>query len=500
MTKNGGESLSKEVRDATVTPEQQRTQLEKILRSEVFRPAPGLQKFLEYVASKTIEGLSHEIKEYTIGTEVFERPADYDPRIDTVVRVQAHRLREKLKEYYGGEGAEDSILLVIPKGHYVPSFSRRATVENKGAIPEPSPGLSENPETTKLRPAVQPNGNSARLRLGGGSERRSLLWVLAGLTAVAVLLSAGLALRSLRSGPSEEDGQGRLEAAGQPPTTDLSGPLRDLWAGFAGAESSPIVTYSNTVFLATETSDLLRLKSEDAVDNLGAPASTDMAGRLVANPRLLQDAGPVFFEDVYTGTGEVEAVFYLTRLFGQLRSPLQVKRSRLMTTDDLTRHDVIFLGSTREDALLAGLPLAQDFAFAWPRLPQGVWGGQISNLHPLPGERPIYEVERDPGTHVVRADYALVSFLPGMAPNRRIAILGGLTTFGTQAAAEFATSPSEIADLAGRLGTGPSAAGAKAPRFFQAVLRVEIMKGDILSLKCVAAHAIRPAPSSPPKS
>ncbi len=75
-----------------VTPEEQRTQLEKVFRSEVFRQAPGLQKFLEYITSKAIEGLSHEIKESTIGIEVFGRTPDYDPKTDTVVRVQAHRL------------------------------------------------------------------------------------------------------------------------------------------------------------------------------------------------------------------------------------------------------------------------------------------------------------------------------------------------------------------------------------------------------------------------
>jgi len=148
---------------------------------------------------------------------------------------------------------------------------------------------------------------------------------------------------------------------------------------------------------------------------------------------------------------------------------------------------------------LAGLPLAQDFVFAWPRLPWGVWGGRIANLHRLPGEQSVYEIERDPKTHVVRADYALVSFLPGIKPDRRIAILGGLTTFGTQAAAEFATSPSEIAELARRMATEGGGSGVKVPPFFQAVLRVEIMKGDILSVKCVAAHAIHPAQDPSPK-
>lgn len=112
------------------THEEQRVQLQKVLRSEAFHYAAGQQKFLEYVGSKTIGGLSQQIREYTIGIEVFGRSDGYDPKIDTVVRVQAHRLREKLKEYYNAEGIADSILLVIPKGHYIPFFSRQATAGN----------------------------------------------------------------------------------------------------------------------------------------------------------------------------------------------------------------------------------------------------------------------------------------------------------------------------------------------------------------------------------
>jgi hypothetical protein len=256
------------------------------------------------------------------------------------------------------------------------------------------------------------------------------------------------------------------------------------------------VAYSNAVFLTDETSDLLRLKSEE-VDNLGALASSDVAKRLAANPRLLERAGPVFFEDLYTGTGEVMAVFYLTQMFSQFHSALGVKRSRLVTTDDLARHDVIFLGSTVEDALLAGLPLTQDFVFVWPPQPRGAWKQRIANLHPQAGESSSYEVERDPATSVLRADYGLVSFLPGIRPNRRIVILGGLTTLGTQAAAEFATSPSQIAELAARHGTGSDPLHKKVPPFFQAVIRAEIVRGDILSVKYVTGHVI-PAPQRTP--
>jgi hypothetical protein len=469
-----------------VTHEEQRAQLEKILRSEAFRFAPGLQKFLEFVGYKTIEGLPHEIKEYTIGTEVFGRSAGYDPKIDTVVRVQAHRLREKLKEYYSEEGAGDDIILVVPKGHYVPYFSRRAApggVEFESH--QPPTLLSEDAQTISEPLTPRPVGSQAA---GHASESKkpSFAWLPVGLAGMALLIAAASLLPRLWRAPSTEQPNRTWP---ENSSTSPQGPLNDMWAGFLKDESAPIVAYSNAVFLTTQTSDLLRLKSEK-VDNLGAPADSDVANRLVANPRLLERAGPVFFEDLHTGTGEVMAVFYLTRMFSQFHSSLGVKRSRLVTTDDLARHDIIFLGSTIEDALLAGLPLTQDFVFVWPPQPARVWKQRIQNLHPHPGESSSYEVERDAKTSVLRADYGLVSFLPGMTPERRIAILGGLTTLGTQAAADFVTSPSQIAELATRLGTGPDTLHRKVPPFFQAVVRAEIMKGDILAITYVTGHVI----------
>ncbi len=121
------------------------------------------------------------------------------------------------------------------------------------------------------------------------------------------------------------------------------------------------------------------------------------------------------------------------------------------------------------------------------------------NLHPKPAESSSYTVERDPTTSAVRANYALVSFLPGMVPNRKIAILGGLTTLGTQAAADFVTSPSFVAELVARLGTGADTLHKKVPPFFQVVLRAEIMKGDSLSIRYVTGHVIQAALHSPAK-
>src|SRR5262245_40064484 len=87
-----------------LSPEPIRAQLARILRSRTFSNAPSLIRFLRYVVERTIEGKAEELKEYAIGVEVFDRGESFDARTDTIVRVQARRLRSKLKEYYDAEG------------------------------------------------------------------------------------------------------------------------------------------------------------------------------------------------------------------------------------------------------------------------------------------------------------------------------------------------------------------------------------------------------------
>jgi hypothetical protein len=460
-------------------------QVQKLLNSEALVNAHHLQKFLAYVTSKTIEGLPDEIKEYSIGREVFGRPENYDPRIDTVVRVQAHRLREKLQEYYDGQGAGDALLLEIPKGHYIPRFSRRADTPACSANGQPLTSSPEAPDVPRadLRAAVRKD-EVTRLSTGPISPRlrTGVLIALSLVTGVALTLFGTRITRSLHLGA-------RALHTGALPGS-APNPVSHLWTRFVNTDSSPIVAYSNAVFLSTESSDLLRVRTGN-VGDLGPPASMNQARELLVNPRILARTGPLFFTNVYTGTGEVMAVFYLTRMFSQLHVDLTVERSRLVTTADLWTHNVIFLGSTQEDAMLAGLPLTQDFAFSLPRGPVSLWKLRLLNLHPQPGELTSYGLARDPISGAVRTDYALVSFLPGIAPNRKIVVLGGLTTLGTQAAAKFATSPLQINDLAKRLGTGPGSSP-KIPPFFQAVLRVDIMKGDILSVTYVTGRVIHP--------
>ena len=102
-------------------------ELERILASPIFCRAPRHSRFLEFVVRKTLAGSANCVKESLIGMEVFGRPADYDPGAEPAVRVEAGRLRVRLAEYYKDFGKHDPIHIYLPKGSYVPAFSRNGT-------------------------------------------------------------------------------------------------------------------------------------------------------------------------------------------------------------------------------------------------------------------------------------------------------------------------------------------------------------------------------------
>jgi Tol biopolymer transport system component len=105
-----------------VTPEDALRQLERIARSAEFAGAPRQQSFLRFVMAEALAGRGHEIKETLVAISVYGKPASYDPRIDSTVRVEAAKLRQRLNHYYEGTGAADPVRIAIPKGSYQPQI------------------------------------------------------------------------------------------------------------------------------------------------------------------------------------------------------------------------------------------------------------------------------------------------------------------------------------------------------------------------------------------
>jgi TolB-like protein len=125
-----------------------RAQLERVLASAGFANSGRLSRFLRFVVERTLDGEGDQLKEYRLGTEVFDRPSDYDPRLDSIVRVEARRLRSKLAEYYGGPGQGDPIVIRVDKGSYTPEFSAPevpASAQTVDAAPRVAPEAGARP-------------------------------------------------------------------------------------------------------------------------------------------------------------------------------------------------------------------------------------------------------------------------------------------------------------------------------------------------------------------
>jgi TolB-like protein len=157
------------------SPDEVRAQLERLLAAPAF--ASGRHpRFLRYVVEHTLAGQGDQLKEYVLGVEVFDRREDFDPRVDTIVRVEARRLRGKLAEYYEGPGAGDSVIIEIPRGSYSPVFSVRqpppAAAAEEGRIDESR--IDAPPPTLPLRRWLALAALSAALAVVGLSGWRTL--------------------------------------------------------------------------------------------------------------------------------------------------------------------------------------------------------------------------------------------------------------------------------------------------------------------------------------
>src|SRR5262245_44874365 len=119
-----------------VNSDQVREALEKILSSPGFVRNERMSKFLRFVVEHQLDGKSGQLKETVIGVEVFGRKPDFDPKLDSIVRTEAGRLRTRLAEYYAGEGIRDPVVIDLPKGGYAPSIQGQKPAPSS---PVPSP-------------------------------------------------------------------------------------------------------------------------------------------------------------------------------------------------------------------------------------------------------------------------------------------------------------------------------------------------------------------------
>jgi len=404
------------------------SQVDRLVNSHVLHGSESLCKLLRYLAKHALDHPGTPIKEYQIATEVFGRSADFDPQLDSMVRVQAGRLRAKLAEYYNSEGQEDSIAVELPKGTYLLTFHHRTAM----------PGRSQG--TTHVE-----NGWSAPAT---STPHRN--WIIATISLAVLLAASSAVVLILVANRSAQAGMGR-----DPEVAPAA--FKVFWNAFASAQDEPWVIFSNAGFVGRPETGM---HYYDGSRDKGA-----------------------FILDHYTGVGEVLAIHELDRVFGLLHRQVRVKRGSLFSLDDAKNNNLIFVGSPFENLTLLDIPGTQEFLFR--RADSGPRKGDeaIINVHPQPGEAKIWY--GPPGNVPLTEDYAVVALVKGLNPGQAVLILAGTTTIGTQAAVEYVCHQNSVEELLLRLPV--SQTGQLKP--FEAVIRVKVTRGVPVGTELVALRS-----------
>ncbi len=133
------------------SPEEIRAELERVLGSALFSNSQRSQRFLRYVVEASLNNVDESLKEFAIAVDVFERNTSYDPSIDATVRVEAGRLRTRLREYYADGGSRDPIVIDVPKGGYRATFTARPD--------PPGPARLETATSAPVTPVIANHGS-----------------------------------------------------------------------------------------------------------------------------------------------------------------------------------------------------------------------------------------------------------------------------------------------------------------------------------------------------
>src|SRR6201993_2640436 len=407
--------------------EQYLRHVEKLSNSNVLHGENSLCKLLRSPARHAVEHPGIPLKEYQIATEEFGRPPDFDPAVDSMVRVQAGRLRAKLLEYYAGEGTADPVRIELPKGTYTLAFHKRDSASKSDRHPHPSPEHSH--------PVNEPVPRA---------------WLLS-VVVLSILLAGSLLALFLTRKTTPTTFAGDVKPA--------PAAFQTFWKPFLTGPEEPWVVFSNAAFV-------------------GRPETGMRYYNSARDPKNV-------IWDHYTGVGEVIAVHSLDQVFGLLHRNLRVKRGSLFSLDDAQNTDLIFVGSPSENLNLLEIPGTREFVFQ--RVSEGPRKGDLAvfNVHPQPGEQKYYLAS--PSNAPLTEDYALVAFVPGLNPSRSVMIIAGTTTFGTQGAVEYACREKSVQELLLRLSVSDT--GELKP--FEALLHVKIAKGvpvetDLVSLRKVS--------------
>jgi hypothetical protein len=393
--------------------------IERIWNSNELKRAHRLRELLLYVGTQSVKLGVTAIHEQEIGAAVFGRPDDYDTSLDNIVRVNVTELRKRLGLYFENEGSNEKVLMEIPRGAYIPAFSR---LQARGALERPIGQVAHEGGESLF--AITDNfereeSTTRSTRMGGGGRAHwLLLWAVSGFALLACcgitfLIWQNAILRS-------EVSPWRTEPARQA-----------FWSEFLGSgEEVDIVTADNSLSLVEDIlkrpvslDDYLDYKYKNRVD---FPDLTPEM-RNAINMILGRNLGSVGDYDV------AEQVMAL----GAHSPNLKLASARAYTPEKIKANNVILIGSPHSNPWVELYQDRMDFYTEYDVFEQHM---KIVNRAPTPGERPVYEFLAEPDR-----GYSIVAFVPNFSAHRYALIIAGTDSQATHAAGEWICSSEGLA-------------------------------------------------------
>lgn len=386
---------------------------ERLLQSDAFRNAPASRRLLRYLADQTLAGHADQLKEYTIGVDAFGKGEDYDPRKDSTVRIQIGRLRQKLIEYYGGEGKNDGWVLELPKGrmrlHLVASVDAMAPAELADAEMTPR---------WKTWPAL-----------------------------AALMLVAGLGLLAWDDL--------RLRRAGLPSSKQSwSSDLEELWQPFLSSGKQLVVSVGDPLFVQFEDKTLFRDPAIDKWEDLR------QAVRVTAKPG---ESRPVHY---YAAIGEVHAAFLLGQRLAPRQPSISIVQASQLLWQQMAASNVLLLGPPRIFVdRIGSLPVSLEIIES----PEG-----FRVVHPNAGQESLYPYRNSAGFFSDDGAAAvLVTHAPGPAGNTDMQSFASNSTFGRLGAIDAFTDAGFARTLVAKM----RGSNGVIPKYYQVLLQVRYKGG-----------------------
>lgn len=391
----------------TVTPQQIkpdasviREELERVLTSHHFQTSKRCQLFLRYAVEQTLSG-RHELKERSIGIEVFDRSPTYDTNLEPVVRMTAGEVRKRLALYYQGAAKDSELRIELPVGSYVPRFH-----------PVPEGHLQSGPEDEaplSAIPKILKNGDTPNDPLSPAVRPYRRLGALA-LAAVLLLLCAVL---------------GRLAFLHRtlPPQHT---PIDQFWEPVLASASPALISIGQ----------IRPMRVEVQPNNLRSAIRRPM--ELAAKDGFPRQIAVAVLKDAVV----MANVAALLRSHGK---QFNIRAESATSFADLQRGPSVLIGAFNNDwTILFTRPLR--FYFDVDESRGATW---ISDRE-HPGSKLGYIVSGNIDFDV-KEDYAIVVRMVDTRTKEILIIAAGITPYGTQSAGEFVTDPAIIAELARRV-------------------------------------------------